>query len=71
MEGKFSFEGLDVWNKSVDFSIQIIQLTGEIKLRQKNYRLLEQLEACSASIPANIAEGKGGTLKKNLYNFFI
>jgi len=66
---RFSFEDLDVWKKSLDFSAAVIDLTEEINLERKHYRLMDQLEAASASISLNIAEGKGRYSKKEFIQF--
>lgn len=66
---KFGFEDLDVWRKSIDFSTKVIQLAGEISTDRKHFRLIEQLEAASASVALNIAEGKGRFSKKEFIQF--
>lgn len=50
------FKKLIVWQKSMDYAEKCLDITSEIK---GHYRLLEQLEAASASVPQNIAEGNG------------
>jgi four helix bundle protein len=52
---RFSFENLEVWQKAVSFAKEVIELTDKINTSQKHYRLIEQLEAASASIALNIA----------------
>jgi len=69
MEGKFSFEDLQVWEKSVKFCNEVISLTETIISDRKHYRLIEQLEAASASISNNIAEGNGRFSKKEFIQF--
>ena len=69
MKGKFGFEDLDVWQKAVNFSVKVINLTEQIDTPRKHYRLIEQLEAASASISSNIAEGKGRYSKKEFIQF--
>ncbi|MBU4343426.1 MAG: four helix bundle protein [Candidatus Omnitrophica bacterium] len=66
---KFSFEELDVWQKAVDFTKLIIDLTDKVEANRKHYRLIEQLEACSTSVALNIAEGKGRYSKKEFVKF--
>jgi len=65
----FSFEDLEVWQKSVDFAKRIIDLSERIKTDHKHLRLIEQLEASSAAIAQNIAEGKGRYTKKDFVQF--
>jgi four helix bundle protein len=48
-------EDLDVWNKSVEFAIEVINIVEKIDTDRKHYRLLEQIEASSTSIAINIA----------------
>jgi four helix bundle protein len=66
---RFSFEDLEVWQKSVAFAKKTIQLTEKINTGQRHYRLIDQLESASASIALNIAEGKGRYSKKEFVQF--
>ena len=66
---KFSFEGLEVWQKAVDFADKVINLAEEIQTDRKHFRLIEQLESASTSIALNIAEGKGRYSKKEFIQF--
>jgi four helix bundle protein len=66
---KFGYEDLDVWNKSVDFAVEAIDVVEEISTDRKHYRLLEQIEASSVSVSANIAEGKGRFSKREFVQF--
>ena len=61
---RFGYEDLGVWNKAVEFAVETIELVQNISTDRKHYRLLEQLEASSASVSMNIAEGKGRFSKK-------
>ncbi len=54
-----SFKDLIVWQKSLAFANEIIELTENLNTKSKHYRLIEQIEASSSSVPQNIAEGKG------------
>lgn len=40
---KFGYEDLEVWNKAIDFAIQVIEIVEQIKTDRKHYRLLEQI----------------------------
>ena len=53
-----------VKNKAVDFAVDVIDVVEDISTDRKHYRLLEQIEASSTSVAANIAEGKGRFSKK-------
>ena len=68
-EMKFAYEKLDVWNKSVDFAVVVIDTVESISTDRKHYRLLEQIEASSTSISMNLAEGKGRNSKKEFVHF--
>ncbi len=50
---KFAYENLEVWNKSVDFAVKVINTVENIFTDRKHYRLLEQIEACTTSIAMN------------------
>ena len=66
---KFNFEDLEVWQKSVDFAEEVIGIIDELDTDRKHFRLIENLEACTASIALNIAEGKGRYSKKEFIRF--
>jgi four helix bundle protein len=66
---KFGYEDLNVWNKAVDFAVEVIELVENISTDRKHYRLLEQVEASSASISMNVAEGKGRYSKKEFIQY--
>ena len=65
----FAYENLEVWNKSVDFAVKVIDAVEKINTDRKHYRLLEQIEASSTSIAMNIAEGKGRFSNKEFKHF--
>lgn len=58
------YKDLLVWQKSMEFANQIIDLTEKMDTSRTHYRLLEQIEAAATSIPMNIAEGKSRHFKK-------
>jgi len=60
----FVYENLEVWNRSVDFAVRVIDLVESLETSRKHYRLLEQIEASSTSIGMNLAEGKGRFSKR-------
>ena len=66
---KFAYEDLEVWNKAVDFAVEVIDAVEDISTNRKHYRLLEQTEASSTSVAMNIAEGKGRFSKKEFVQF--
>ena len=63
------YKDLLVWQKSLNFADQIINLIDQIESSRKHYRLFEQLESAVTSIPMNIAEGKGRNSKKEFIQF--
>ena len=69
MTEKFEFEGLHVWERFVDFIDTIFDLLEAINSTRKHYRLMEQIEASSTSVAANIAEGKGRQSNKDYLKF--
>jgi four helix bundle protein len=66
---KFNFENLEVWQKAVEFALAILNLSDKINLRQKDFRLIEQLESASTSVALNIAEGRGRYSKREFIHF--
>ncbi|OPL16285.1 MAG: four helix bundle protein [delta proteobacterium ML8_D] len=65
----FGYENLEVWNRSVDFAVRVIDLIESLETPRKHYRLLEQIEASSTSIGMNLAEGKGRFSKKEFVQY--
>ncbi len=51
--------------KVLDFADYVIEITENLNTNRNHLRLLEQIEASSASIPQNIAEGKGRQTDKD------
>ena len=68
-ETQSSYRDLAVWQKSLAFANQVIQMIDSLETDRKHYRLLEQLEAAVTSVPMNIAEGKGRESKKEFVHF--
>jgi four helix bundle protein len=66
---KFGYENLNVWNKAVEFAVNVIGVVENISTDRKHYRLLEQIEASSTSVATNIAEGKGRFSKKEFVQY--
>jgi four helix bundle protein len=64
-----SYRDLIVWQRSLDLVDAILDLTENLNTPQKHYRLIEQFESSVASIPMNIAEGKGRRSKKEFLQF--
>ncbi len=66
-----SYKNLIVWQKSIEFASEVIDLVEDLETDRKHYRLIEQLEAAVTSIPMNIAEGKGRFTKKDYGHFLV
>jgi len=66
---KFGYEDLDVWNRAIDFAVEVIGVVENISTDRKHYRLLEQIEGSSASILMNIAERKGRFSRKEFVQY--
>ena len=64
-----SYKDLLVWQKSMAFANDVIDLVDRLETDRKHYRPIEQLEAAVTSIPMNIAEGKGRESKKEYIHF--
>ena len=67
--GQASYKDLKVWQKSITFANEVIQVIDEMETPRKHYRLFEQLESAVTSVPMNIAEGKGRNSKKEFVHF--
>ena len=60
-----------MWEKSVDFAVDVLDAVESMSTGRRHYRLFEQLEACSTSIAMNIAEGKGRWSLKEYKQFLF
>jgi len=63
------YKDLLVWQKSLAFANEVIDLIDNIQTPRKHYRLFEQIESAATSIPMNIAEGKGRNSRKEFMQF--
>lgn len=63
-----NFKELIVWQKSIDFSIKIYEITNGFP-KEEIYGLSSQIRRCVVSIPSNIAEGAGRNSKKEFSHF--
>lgn len=69
MGEKFGFKDLIVWQKSMDFANDVLEVAAIISTERKHFRLIEQIESASTSVPQNIAEGKGRNSQKEFIHF--
>ncbi|MGZ9098965.1 MAG: four helix bundle protein [Brevundimonas sp.] len=63
-----SHRDLAVWRKGLDLACQVYQLTRKMP-KEEVYRLSGQIIRCSASIPANIAEGNARGTRRDYAHF--
>ncbi len=63
-----NYESLEVWKVSHEFVLRVYKKTANFPLEEK-YGLVSQLRRAAASIPTNIAEGKGSSYNKKLSRF--
>lgn len=46
----FGYENLEVWSRSVDFAVRVVDLVESMDTPRKHFRLLDQIEASSSSL---------------------
>ena len=64
----FKFEKLKVWEKAIDLSVEINDLTKKFP-KEELYVLTSQIKRASDSIALNIAEGSTGQSNKEFKRF--
>ena len=66
IDGKMSdirnYRDLDIWQRAVNISVQVYQLTGEFP-KSERYGLTSQMRRSAVSIASNIAEGHSRTTR--------
>lgn len=65
----FAFEELKVYQKAIDFSVDVIDAIDEMETPRKYFKLIEQLETACTSVPSNISEGKGRYSRRDFTKF--
>ena len=65
----FAFEELNVYQKALDFAVNVIESIDNIDAPRKHFRLFEQIESSSTSVASNISEGKGRYSKKEFKHY--
>lgn len=68
-EEYLSYEKLTIWEKAVEWAVDVIDVVDTIDCNRKHFRLIEQLEASSTSVSMNIAEGKGRWSQKEFRQY--
>lgn len=63
-----NFRNLDVWNKAVELTTYVYQITENFPKTEK-YSLTSQMRRSAVSISSNIAEGAGRGSKKEFNQF--
>lgn len=66
---RFGYEDLQVWERSVQFAVSVIDIIDDLQCDRNHYRLIEQVESSATSVSANIAEGKGRRSQKEFIQF--
>ena len=64
----FSFEKLNVWQKSKTLSVDIYKITSKFP-DEERFGLISQMRRCSISVSSNIAEGTGRNSPKDKARF--
>lgn len=62
------FAKLDVWQMSMDLTVEIYELTRKFPPEEK-FGLILQMRKAAVSIPSNISEGGGRDSKKDFQRF--
>jgi four helix bundle protein len=65
---KSSYQGLLVWQKSMDLTAAIYNLTKKLP-KEELYSLRDQMRRAAVSIPSNIAEGHDRNTNKEFIHF--
>ena len=63
-----NFRELKVWQKAIDFSVEIYKITSSFPAEEK-FGLISQLRRSAVSISSNIAEGSSRTSDKEFFHF--
>lgn len=67
---EFSFEKLDVWRKSKEFTIKLYRATDSFPDTEK-FGLVSQLRRAAVSVSSNIAEGSSRRSSKDQRRFYV
>ena len=65
-----NFKELKIWQKSVDFAVEIYKLTQKLPAEEK-FSLISQMRRSAVSIPSNIAEGSGKRTNRDFNSYLV
>ena len=54
MNKMLAYKDLEVWQRAVQFAVDVIDTVEAISSDRKHYRLFEQIEASSSSVSMNV-----------------
>jgi four helix bundle protein len=63
------FRDLTVWQRSVDFAVEVYRLT-RVFPKDERFSLTQQVRRAAVSVSSNIAEGSGRSSLKDRRNFY-
>ena len=63
-----SHRDLIVWQKGMDLAVEVYKIAARFPGKE-TYGLVSQITRAAASVPANIAEGRGRSSQKDFANF--
>ena len=66
---RFNFEKLNVWQKSMDLAVILVQIADSLSQRYQ-FSFGDQLRRAGLSVPSNIAEGAGRRGVRDSANFY-
>ncbi|PJC23215.1 four helix bundle protein [candidate division WWE3 bacterium CG10_big_fil_rev_8_21_14_0_10_48_23] len=64
----FKFETLDIWKLALELADGVYELTRKFP-QDERFELTSQTRRSASSVPANIAEGSGGSSVKDFQNY--
>ena len=68
-ENDLYFMKKDIWQRSFNFALRIIKITQQLPNENASWILSKQIVRSATSIAANIAEGSGGSSKKEFIRY--